>query len=139
MNILKSMARKILAEEINEYERKIERAEFLSKESDKEIEDLRKCKGQNDELERKNIVLRLDVENLQKEKEKISKENAILKEYYKLDEEPSPEIQLRIHINLEINRLKEELLKERLRPAYAPYPVQIFQPMQSILHQQRGW
>lgn len=41
--------------------------------------------------------------------EKLEKENAVMREYYELDKEPSDEIKTKIHIDLEINRLKEKI------------------------------
>lgn len=73
-------------------------------------------------------------ELLEKSKEiaKLKKENEILRQYYDLDKEPSDEIKMKIHIDLEINRLKEEkndLKNEILRlteiyrsPVYIPQP-----------------
>lgn len=69
-----------------------------------------------------------------KEKKELEKENEILRQYYDLGKEPSDEIKTKIHIDLEINRLKEEkddLKNEILRltaicrpPVYVPqhYP-----------------
>lgn len=42
---------------------------------------------------------------------KVEKENEILRKYYALDKEPTDEIKMKIHIDLEINRLKEENLR----------------------------
>lgn len=53
-----------------------------------------------------------------------------MREYYELDKEPTIEQETRIHINLEINRLKEEI--ERLnfelnrRSNIMPYPYPVY-------------
>ena len=64
---------------------------------------------------------------LLEEKERITKENKILRKYYDLDKEPSDEIKTKIHIDLELNRVKEENLKliamVNRQPQYMPIPM----------------
>lgn len=67
---------------------------------------------------------------LDKENEHLKKENEIMREYYELDKEPTIEQETRIHINLEINRLKEEIerlnLELNCRPNIMPYPYPVY-------------
>lgn len=75
-----------------------------------------------------------EIESIKSEKrlseqrtEEVEKENEVLRKYYDLDKEPPDEIKTKIHIDLEINRLKEENLKliamANRRPQYMPIPM----------------
>lgn len=94
MEILKKIARKILADEIKKQEEKAEgyRSLYLSR-------------------------IKLLEESFKKEEQysneikELKNENAILRQYYDLEKEASDEIKAKMHIDLEINRLKEENLK----------------------------
>lgn len=115
MDILKSIARKILAEEINQDHEQWER-ESGNLKNDKEIlKDLvSKAEAETLKVEQEKAKVYIKLISAEKKMKDLEQENAILREYYKLDEEPSEDIQLKIHINLEINRLKEELQKQQL-------------------------
>lgn len=63
------------------------------------------------ELKKKNIETEAQKFELERNIEGLKKENEILRKYYDLDKEPSDEIKIKIHIDLEVNRLKEENLK----------------------------
>lgn len=112
MGFIKNIARKILQTEIETYEKTIRDIQLdkISLENSKNREILRLTEETKKALE---------------EKCKIEKENEILRQYYDLDKEPSDEIKAKIHVDLEINRLKEENLKliamSRL-PVYIPQP-----------------
>lgn len=82
-------------------------------------------------------ALRNDFDKIELEKTKVQrelddsqKENEILRKYYDLDKEPSDEIKLRIHIDLEVNRLKNENLKliANGRPVIVQQPYPIYTP-----------
>lgn len=119
MEIFKKIARKILTDEITEYENKIKQYESERG----SYAELLLQKQTNHESELKKAL---------EEKCKLEKENEILRQYYDLDKEPSDEIKMKIHIDLEINRLKEEkddLKNEILRlTAICRPPVIVPQP-----------
>lgn len=97
-DIIKSIAKRILKSDIESYE---ERIRILCIERDNiESNTKEKYLSKINKLERE----------LNK-RCKVEKENEILRKYYDLDKEPTDEIKMKIHIDLEINRLKEENLK----------------------------
>lgn len=127
--MLKRIARKILQTEIEELKEKAERFESRNLE----------LRGEMTELENKLSDKQEEINSINSEKalaekrtKEVEKENEILRQYYDLEKEPSDEIKTKIHIDLEINRLKEEkddLKNEILRltaicrpPVYAPQP-----------------
>ncbi len=115
MSILKSLSRKILAEELEkEHERNLKRIEDVSEDKELFREKVSKLENENGNLRCEMAEIKVELTGSKKRVEELEKENAMLREYYKLDEEPSEDIQLKIHINLEINRLKEELQKQQL-------------------------
>lgn len=63
------------------------------------------------DLEKKNIEIWSEKSELGRKLEEVKKENEILRKYYDLDKEASDEIKAKIHIDLELNRLKEENFK----------------------------
>lgn len=79
------------------------------------------------ELEKRNIEIRAEKSELERKIEELKKENEILRKYYDLDKEPSDEIKAKIHIDLELNRLKEEntklLAMVNRQPQYMPIPM----------------
>lgn len=98
MDFIKYIARKILSNEIENLKLKAKRFESRNLEL---REELTKCQNEyTDILSGKS--------RLQKRIQDIEKENEILRKYYDLDKEPSEEIKTKIHIDLEVNRLKEE-------------------------------
>lgn len=75
-------------------------------------------RGRLTEVQNKISDKQTEITKIQSEKrladrrtEEIKMENEILRKYYDLDKEPSDEIKTKIHIDLELNRLKEENLK----------------------------
>lgn len=79
------------------------------------------------ELEKRDIEIRAEKSELERKIEELKKENEILRKYYDLDKEPSDEIKMKIHIDLEMNRLKEENLKltamTNRQPQFMPVPM----------------
>lgn len=129
--MLRRIAEKILFDEIQRLKK------------DKEYYEKRniELRGEMQELENKLSDKQTEINAANSEKalaekrtKEVEKENEILRQYYDLDKEPSDEIKTKIHIDLEINRLKEEkgdLKNEVLRmtalcrpPVYVPqyYP-----------------
>lgn len=91
-------------------------------------------RGKIAELENRIIDKQTEIESIKSEKrlakqrtEEAEKENEILRKYYDLDKEPSDEIKMKIHIDLELNRVKEENLKlialVNRQPQYMPIPM----------------
>lgn len=116
--MLKWIARKILHDEIESLEESINTFRKGNIELCEIIEE-----GKN-----KQSDLKKQIFELKEEKERLANENEILRKYYELDKEPSDKIKAKIHIDLEINRLKEENMKfltmARAMPAYyLPVPI----------------
>ena len=91
-------------------------------------------RGRLTEAQNKISDKQVEIAKIQSEKrladqrtEEVEKENEILRKYYDLDKEPSDEIKTKIHIDLELNRLKEENLKltamANRQPQYMPIPM----------------
>lgn len=116
MEILKKIARKILADEIDKLKDKCEKAESYNAEL------LSKMSGFKDECESNQRIA-------ESKAEKLEKENEILRKYYDLDKEPSDEIKMKIHIDLEINRLKEENLKIVAMASTSRQPIYYMPPV----------
>lgn len=127
--MLKRIAEKILSDEIKRLK---EDKEYYEK---RNIE----LRGEMTKLENKLSDKQTEINATNSEKtlaekrtKEVEKENEILRQYYDLDKEPSDDIKTKIHIDLEINRLKEEkndLKNEVLRltalrrpPVYIPQP-----------------
>lgn len=107
--MLKRIARGILFREIESLEEKAKhyenrnielRGEMVKKEN--------KLKNEKLELEKEIVKLQSEKAESERKSEELEKENEVLRKYYDLDKEPSDEIKMKIHIDLEINRLKEE-------------------------------
>lgn len=115
--MFKWIARKILSKEICDYLYEIQKLNDKLKTCEEDITTLsNKCSSEYDVLKEKNTIL-------QEENERLKKENDILREYYKLDEEPSDEIKTKIHIDMRIHDLEMKLLQVYNRsPAYVPIP-----------------
>lgn len=133
MEVLKSIARKILREEIKELKENAGRLESKNSELYKKIEEIEnKISDKQVEIAKSNSEKAL----AEKRTKEIEKENEILRQYYDLDKEPSDEIKIRIHVDLEINRIKEEnqrLRDENLKlitmyrpPVYIPQPYPVY-------------
>lgn len=95
--------------------------------------------GKIAELENKIVDKQAEIESVESEKrladqrtKEVEKENEILRKYYDLDKEPSDEIKAKIHIDLEINRLKEEKLQliatVNRQPECIPMPYPQYSP-----------
>lgn len=132
MGFIKNIARKILIDEIVKLKENAENYERRNIE----------LRGEMAELENKLVGKQTEINSINSEKnlaekrtKEVEKENEMLRKYYDLDKEPSDEIKMKIHIDLEINRLKEEkndLKNEvlRLTEIYRS-PVYIQQPYYS--------
>lgn len=100
--MLKRIARKILRTEIDELKSRCELAETRNDEW------LDKTSVIKDECENKIALFQSEKNIAEQKAQELEKENEILRKYYDLDKEPSDEIKTKIHIDLEINRLKDE-------------------------------
>lgn len=124
--MLKRIARRILRLEIETYEKTIS---DLRKDNSRIIDEKFAQTQSNlqQSIEQNNEKLKL-----MKEKEELEKENEILRKYYDLDKEPSDEIKAKIHIDLELNRVKEEklqlitMMKQQVQ--YIPQPCSMCSP-----------
>lgn len=108
MFFIKDLARKVLRKEITEIKSELSGSKEKNSELQEEIDGLR---SRNKVLSENSIKIQLEVIEARKELNEVQKENEILRKYYDLDKEPSDEIKAKIHIGLELNRLKEENLK----------------------------
>lgn len=131
--MLKAIARKILHNEIKCLEAKVNTFEHRNIDIESEKEKLRQdCEAKINELEKTKI--KSDSEKIEAEKKanELEKENEILRKYYDLDKEPSEEIKMKIHIDLELNRVKEENLKltalANRQPQCIPIPYYQYSP-----------
>lgn len=131
--MLKRIARKILDDEIKCLEVKVNAFEHRNIDIAGEKEKLRKdYEFKINELEKEKI--KSDSEKIESERRyaELEKENEILRKYYDLDKEPSDEIKMKIHIDLELNRVKEENLKliamVNRQPQYMPIPNPQYSP-----------
>lgn len=117
MFFIKDLARKALHKEIAEIKSELSDSKEKNAELQEEVE---MSRNDFDKIE-------LEKTKIQRELDEFQKENKTLRKYYDLDKEPSDEIKLRIHIDLEVNRLKEENLKliANGRPVIVqqPYPI----------------
>lgn len=124
MFFVKDLARKVLHKEIAEIKNELSNSKEKNIELKEEVEMLRSgSKALRNDFDK----IELEKTKVQRELDDSQKENKILRKYYDLDKEPSDEIKLRIHIDLEVNRLKNEILKliANGRPVIVqqPYPI----------------
>lgn len=109
-------------QKIKEYEQKIEELErrnnsnMLDKQRlEHKIDDcdseITRLQAEKDQRNQKIFELENEIASMKEMGDSIQKENELLRKYYKLDEEPSDEIKAKMHIDLEINRLKDEIFK----------------------------
>lgn len=98
----------------NKYKKKIESLEkdvaFWQKTCDelqKIIDDL---KEENNTLKNSNTTLNNQVVEINK----LSQENEIMKKYYKLNEEPSSDVQAKVLADLRLHDMEFKMLQERL-------------------------
>lgn len=121
--MLKRIARKILQLEIETYEKTI----FDLKSDNNRLIDEKFTQTQSNLQQ--SIKQNEEKLKLTKEKKELEKENEILRKYYDLDKEPPDEIKAKIHIDLEINKLKGEklqlitMMKQQVQYIPQPYPM----------------
>lgn len=109
MGFIKNIARKILQTEIEELKEKVERFESRNLELRGELAEIEgKHQDQLSEVRKEKYEEIAEKAKAERRLQELEKENQILRQYYDLDKEPSDEIKTKIHIDLEINRLKEE-------------------------------
>lgn len=127
MFFIKDLARKVLHKEIAEIKSELSDSKGRNSELQEEIDGLR---SMNKVLSESSIKIQSEIIGARKELNEVQKENEILRKYYDLDKEPSDEIKLRIHIDLEVNRLKNENLKmiANGRPVIVQQPYPIYTP-----------
>ena len=133
MGFIKNIARKILRTEIEELKEKAERFESRNLELRGELAEIEgKHKEQLSEVRKEKYEEVAEKTKAEQKLRELEKENEILRKYYDLDKEPSDEIKTKMHIDLEIDRLKEEkddLKNEILRlTAICRPPVIVQQP-----------
>lgn len=125
---IRDLARKVLRKEISEIKSELSDSKEKNVELQEELEMLR-----NGSKTLRNDFDKINLEKMkvQRELDEVKNENEILRKYYDLDKEPSDEIKLRIHIDLELNRLKEENLKliaMHKPPTIIPQPYPMYTP-----------
>ena len=109
-------------QKIKEYERKIEELEIqhnsdmldkqrLERKIDDRDDEITRLRAEKDLKNQRIFELESEISSMKELGDALQKENELLRKYYELDKEPSDEIKTKIHIDLEINRLKEELFK----------------------------
>ena len=127
MLFIKDLARKVLHKEIADIKSDLSDSKGRNSELQEEIDGLR---SMNKVLSESSIKIQSEIIGARKELNEVQKENEILRKYYDLDKEPSDEIKLRIHIDLEVNRLKNENLKliANGRPVIVQQPYPIYTP-----------
>lgn len=112
IGFLKNITRSFLSDEINELEEKVRTFENRNIELKGQMTTNENCfSDQKLELEKEIIKIRGEKEDAVRKIDSLEKENQILRRYYDLNKEPSDEIKVKVHIDLEINRLRDENLK----------------------------
>lgn len=94
-----------------------------------------KLASEKAELEKEIAKLQSEKAESERKFNELEKENEILRKYYDLDKEPSDEIKTKIHIDLEINRLKEEklqLIATKTVPAFISQPYLLYAPFRML-------
>lgn len=98
----------------NKYKNKIQDLErdlkSLEKTCNELQETINKLKEENRNLKDANDKLNTQIIGM----EQLSKENEIMRRYYKADEEPSPEIQAKILADLRLHDMEFKILQEKL-------------------------
>lgn len=98
----------------------------------------------DEKLELRKEISKLQLEKAETERKsaELEKENDILRKYYDLDKEPSDEIKAKVHIDLEINRLKEDKMAlisiVNQQPRYIPMSYYQYSPFWEILKERLG-
>lgn len=129
MGFIKNIAREVLCEEIKDLDMFKEKAQSFEKRTyelrEEIVEKERAFKDQLSKAEKDSFDKDIEIKTLKRQMQDLKEENEFLKQYYDLDKEPSDEIKMKMHIDLEINRLKEENLKliaKGNQPNYLPIP-----------------
>ena len=98
----------------NKYKKKIESLErdlnFWQKTCDKLQKRVDDLKEENNTLKNNNITLNNQVNKM----DKLSQENEIMKRYYKLNEEPSSDVQAKVLVDLRLHDMEFKMLQEKL-------------------------
>ena len=101
---------------------------FETKKVRKLKEDICFWKQKTNELE--NEILSINKQNKELEKQISQKDDEIMKRYYKLDEDPSPEVQAKVIADLRIHNIEYENLlnkieecKRAMQIARTNYPI----------------
>lgn len=105
MSLIKSVGRFLFGREMNDLEIKVGELESSNDSLQEELKDLRETVDNNQKNYDEYVEEKLE---LAKRVSELGRENEVLRKYYDLDSEPSDEIKMKIHIDLEINRVKEE-------------------------------
>ena len=96
------------------YKNKIQNLEkdlsFWKKTCDELQETINELKEENKNLKNINDKLNTQIIDIKQ----LSKENEIMRKYYKVDEEPSPEIQAKILADLRLHDMEFKILQEKL-------------------------
>lgn len=109
MEILKKLARSILAVEISEL--KDEKSKLY-----KDYCDMIKSKMNQQRMHIKEFdKLKGEMEELAKKNQDLEEQNKIMRKYYELDKEPTDEEKIKIRIDLKIHELEMELLEEQIK------------------------
>lgn len=125
--MIKNIFRKLFQDEFNNFEHEIE---ILKKQNASLERDVKEQSENISKEKTKLLEVQLEKQELDKRISDLEKENEILRKYYELEKEPSDEIKTKMHIDLEINRLKDENLKLTIMANKAmitplPYPTYI--------------
>lgn len=129
MKFIKNLSRKILQSELADLKKDLESAEKRSVELSKELS------GIENKCDSEIFSLKQEKEAAERKAKELEKENEVLRKYYDLGKEPSDEIKMKIHIDLEISRLKEENMSLRCaltcslrQPMYMTLPYSVYPP-----------
>lgn len=130
MQFIKNLAKKILQSELSNLRKELESAEKRNTELSKQLS------GIENKYDTEIFYLKQEKEKAERISRDIEKENEILRKYYDLDKEPTDEIKTKIHIDLEINRLKEENVSLKCtlfsccrQSVYIPQPYPVYPPI----------
>ena len=98
----------------NKYKKKIKSLEedltFWQKNCDELQKIINDLKEENNTLKNSNTTLNNRVIEINK----LSQENEIMKKYYKLNEEPSSDVQAKVLVNLKLHDMEFKMLQEKL-------------------------
>lgn len=130
MQFANNLARKILKNELADLRKGLESAEKRSAELSKELSGIESKHGS--EI----FSLKQEKEAAERKAQELEKENEVLRKYYDFDKDPSDEIKMKIHIDLEVSQLKEENMSLRCaltcslrQPMYMTQPYPVYPPL----------